>query len=183
MRHDFHVSEDEYLEGEEESAIRHEYLNGVVYGMAGGTRAHATIAGNVFGRLFIALSGKKCRPYSEAMRLRLQRGDDLRFYYPDAMVVCTRSASEVWEDAPSVVVEVLSESTERTDLGEKRDAYFAIPSLEVYLAVDSRRMEVTIYRRAGDTWKTEFARLGTDILDLPGIGCALTLAEIYEGAL
>ncbi len=183
LRHDFSVSEKDYLNGEELSHVPHEYLNGVVYGMAGGTRAHAAIAGNIFAALHGQLRSKRCRAYHEAMRLRIERGEDLRFYYPDAMVVCQESASEVWEDAPSVVVEVLSDGTDRVGLGEKRDAYFGIASLHTYLVVDSRRMEVTVFHREGDSWTAAMIRDAAEVIHLPEIECELGVAEIYEGAL
>ncbi len=176
-----YLSERDYLEGEEYSDVPHEYLNGVVYAMAGGTREHAQIAGNIFGQLYVALRGKPCRPYNEAMRLRVQRESDLRFYYPDAMVVCRPSASNVWEDSPTVIVEVLSESTERTDREEKRNAYFGIGALRVYALIDSRRMEVTVFRREGETWGMQVLRTKEDRLAIPEIGCELSLVDIYEG--
>ena len=178
------ISEQEYLDGEEFSEVPHEYLNGVVYAMAGGTREHAAICLNITAALHGQLRGKPCRPYSDAMRLRIERGDDLRYYYPDAMVVCEKSASAIWEDSPVVIFEVLSEGTERVDREEKRDAYFGIPSLRSYVLVDSRRLEVTLFRREeGGSWTAQNLGKTEARLALPDIGCELALADIYEGVL
>ena len=183
------VSEEDYLASEELSDARHEYLNGVlflkgdVHGMAGGTRQHATAAINIASALHAALRGKSCRPYVENMKLRVQIGEDLRFYFPDVMIVCQPSASEVWEDAPTVIFEVLSDGTERIDLGEKRDAYFTIPSLKAYVVIDSRRVAVQIFRRTGAEWKTESMPDATGVIDLPEIGCRLPLDAVYDGVL
>jgi Uma2 family endonuclease len=99
------------------------------------------------------------------------------------MVVCQSSTSDIWEDAPVVVVEVLTEATERTDLVEKRSAYFDIQTLQIYLAVDSRRLRVIVFRRDSMTWVTEHLREVTDVVSLPTIGVEISLAEIYEGTL
>ena len=188
-RHVALVSEEEYLAGEEVSEIRHEYLNGVLFvkgevqGMAGGTRQHATLEINIASALHAALRGKSCRPYVENMKLRVQIGGDLRYYFPDVMVVCQPSASEVWEDAPTVIFEVLSDGTERIDLGEKRDAYFTIPSLTTYVVVDSRGLDVQIFRRTGEGWKTESIRDADGVIELPEIGARIPLSVAYEGVL
>ena len=183
------VSAEEYLLGEEQAEARHEFVNGLVFlkggvhGMPGGTRQHATAAGNVFAALHAALRGKRCRPYVENMKLRIHQGDDQHFYYPDVMVVCQPSSSEVWEDAPVVIFEVLSDGTERIDPGEKRDAYFTIPSLMAYVVIDSRRLDAQVYRRTQEGWKSEAIRDAAAAIDLPEIESQLSLAAVYEGVL
>ena len=177
------ISEADYLADEERAGERHEFVCGKIYGMEGRTRVHATVTGNVCAALHAALRGGRCRPYAGNMKLRIQRGEDLRFYYPDAMVVRGRSGSEVWEDAPSVIFEVLSEGTERTDRIEKRDAYLGIPSLSAYVVLDSRRLDAVIFRRVGGEWTTETMQDAAGVIDLPGIECRLPLATVYEGVL
>jgi Uma2 family endonuclease len=87
----------------------------------------------------------------------------------------------VWEDAPSVIIEVLSEGTERMDSVEKRDAYFVIPTLTTYALIDSRSMKALVMRRAGAGWKTETLCEARAVIELPEIGCRLPLAAAYEG--
>lgn len=118
----------DYLAGEELAEVRHEYLGGEVHAMAGGTVDHSAIASNVAGILFGHLKGKPCRAFNSDMKVRLDLADHTRFYYPDVQVVCdSRSGDSHYQDRPVVIVEVLSETMRRTDLGEKRAAYLAIP--------------------------------------------------------
>lgn len=181
------ISEEEYLRGEELALEKHEYVNGMVFkkygasGMAGGTRQHATIAGNIHGALHNALRGKKCRPYIENMKLRVQRASETRFFYPDVMVVCEPSTSDVWEDKPVVIFEVLSESTEREDMGDKRAAYLAIPSLAAYVLLDSRNVDALVIRQDGASWTSTPLRELADVIELPEIGASLPLSAAYEG--
>jgi Uma2 family endonuclease len=122
------TSPEEYLSGEEAGAQRHECLNGVVCAMARATQRHNEIAGNIFAALHSRLRGKPCHPYGSDRLVRVQSGDDLRFYHPDVSIICRPAGPEarVQED-PRVVFEVLSDSTARTDTGEKRMAYLTIP--------------------------------------------------------
>lgn len=181
LRQDHLLSEAEYLAGEELSDVKHEFLNGVVHAMAGGSTQHAQISGRIFGAFFQRLRGRRCEPFNSDMRLRIQRGDDLRHYYPDVMIVCDPRPTEPWQDTPSVIFEVLSKGTARTDIMEKREAYCAIPSLDAYVLVDSRRVEVQCWRRTGSEWKWEVWRSLDSVLDLPTLECQVPLAEFYEG--
>ena len=87
-RHGFLVPPEEYLAGEELSAEKHEYLNGVVLAMSGGSPTHSIVGVNIVASLANRLRGQPCRPFSSDMRLRVRQGSDVRFYYPDAMIVC-----------------------------------------------------------------------------------------------
>ena len=182
QRHAYLTPED-FLRGENGAPHKHEYLNGVVYAMAGGTNRHARLAGNIFGALFTRLRGKRCQPFNSDALIRVERGPDLRFYYPDVSVVCESNApDEHFQDRPVVVFEVLSESTARLDRGEKREAYLTIPSLLVLVLVETDTMAVTLWRRTGESWAQEYAAAPEQVLSFPEIECELPLAEIYEGS-
>jgi Uma2 family endonuclease len=177
------VSIEDYLAGEETSEIRHEYLGGVVHAMAGGTNDHAAISANAVGALFARLRGKPCRPFSSDAKVRIELADHTRFYYPDAQVVCAPGGgSERFQERPAVIVEVLSESTRRIDLGEKRDAYLAVASLKVLIFAESERPCAWVYRRRreGGFDMEEYAGLD-EVIALPEIDAELPLAELYEG--
>src|SRR5258708_39361627 len=88
VRHAPLVSPEDFLAGEETSEGKHEYLNGVVYAMAGGTQRHSALAVNLVSLLHAQLRGKSCRPYNSDLLVRVRLGDDLRFYYPDATIHC-----------------------------------------------------------------------------------------------
>lgn len=179
---DLLVSPEDYLKGELASPIKHEYLGGVVYAMAGAENVHNEIAGNAFAALHTRLRGKPCRPYNSDTKIRLRLPAGLRFYFPDVQVTCHPNApDDTFQDQPVVVIEVLSQSTRRTDEGEKRDGYLALPSLESYLLVESERALVIGYRRSLSGFVREvFSGLDT-VIPLACIGTDLPLAALYEG--
>lgn len=176
------VSVNDYLAGEEVSQTKHEYLGGTVHAMAGATIRHNDIAGNCFASLHASLRGKPCRPYNSDTKIRIEFSDHTRFYYPDAMVVCqSNPESDHFQNQPVVIVEVLSESTRRTDLGEKRDAYLTIPSLKVLLFVETDSVSVTLHRRVPEGGFTIERHSGLDaVIPLPEIDATLALADLYE---
>ena len=176
------VSVEDYLCGELASSVKHEYLGGVVYAMAGATNAHNQIAGNVFGGLFSRLRGNRCQPFNSDTKVRIKLPGHMRFYYPDAIVVCRPNPPlDTFQDEPVVIVEVASTQTRRIDASEKKDAYLAIPSLEVYLLIEPGQPRIIVWRRI----EGGFAREVVDGLEAsipiacPGV--ELPLADIYEG--
>lgn len=182
QRHAYLTPED-FLLGEDGAQEKHEYLNGVVYAMAGGTNRHARIGTNLAIAFGSRLRGKRCQPFNSDALIRVQQGDDLRFYYPDLSVVCESNAlDEHFQDKPVVIFEVLSQSTARLDRGEKREAYLTIPSLRVLALVDTETMAVTLWRRTGESWTQEYVSAPEQVLTFPEIECELSLAEIYEGS-
>lgn len=175
------ISPTEYLEGEELGDCKHEYLNGVVYAMAGGTNQHADIGGNIFTALKFRLRGKPCRAKNSDASIRLRHGHDERYYYPDVSVICApKNPHARFEENPTVIFEVLSPSTERFDNEEKKNAYLRCESLQAYVLVHSERVEVTIYTRRADGWDATIYNETSDTLPLPCIECELPLSEIYE---
>lgn len=177
------VSVEDYLASEAESPVKHEYRDGVIYAMAGGRNAHHRIAGNTFGQLYIGLRGKKCQPFNSDTKIRIRLFTGTRFYYPDASVICEpKSGDLTFQDAPVVILEVTSASTRRTDLGEKKDAYLAIPSLAVYLVAEQCEPVVIAFRRTpdGEFLREVYADLDR-VIPLPEIGMDLALADLYEG--
>jgi Uma2 family endonuclease len=176
-----YLSVEEYLAGELVSPVKHEYLGGVVYAMTGARNSHNVIAGNIQGMLYGRLRGKRCQSFNADTKIRIQYPTHVRFYYPDVSVTCRpNSQSQSFQDQPTVIVEVLSKSTRRTDEGEKRDAYFTIPTLSVYLLVEQASASVTVYRRREDGFARELYDGLDAVVALPEIECELPLGEIYE---
>jgi Uma2 family endonuclease len=164
---------------ENESGERHEFVDGLVYAMAGGTDNHNRISGNIFAHLHARLRGKSCEPFHLDMKLKLELGLSIRGYYPDVMVICNpEDNNRLHRKDPTVVVEVLSESTERVDRHEKLMAYQALPNLQVYVLASQTARALTVHRR-GNNWQPERIA-GGDVLQLDAIGVSLTLDEIYE---
>ncbi len=172
----------EYLHDEERSDVKHEYLNGLVHAMEGGTLGHDAIGLNVASALKTRLRGLGCRAHGSDALVHLARQGDERYYYPDASVTCGPfdPAARAIEE-PVVVFEVLSPSTARIDRTEKKEAYLTCASLQHYVLIEPERVEVTIYTRAAEGWATTIYHELTDTLPLPAIETSLPLAEIYEG--
>jgi Uma2 family endonuclease len=175
------VSVDEYLAGELRSPIKHEYLGGVLYAMAGARNAHNLIASNTLVALGSRLRGKRCRPYNSDTKIRLRLPHQVRFYYPDVSVICRPNPpTDSFQDEPALLVEVLSHRTRRTDEGEKRDAYLTIPSLSAYLLVEQEVPAVVVFRRTEHGFVRELYQGLEAVIPLPEIDVELPLAEVYE---
>ena len=177
---DIYLTTEEYMLGERVSATKHEYLAGAVYAKAGGSRSHNQAGRNILSELTVQLRGKRCEPFGSDMRLRIRKPGATFYYYPDVTVDCSGSKDDEI-DQPTVIFEVLSPDTERGDRGDKLVNYQSLASMRVYALVDQFRMAVTVYRRGeGDAWTRDFFNDADETVDLPEIGCALTLRAIYE---
>lgn len=176
------ISSEDYLEGERHSDIRHEYVDGEVYAMAGESKTHNTIALNIAAYLRERLRGSPCRVFMENVKTGIETLRTNRYYYPDVQVACGTDAGERYvERQPRLIVEVLSDSTERLDRADKFFAYRTLESLEEYVLVaqDTRRVEV--FRRVGDwNWELHTPEEGGEELRLESVGVVLDLATIYE---
>lgn len=176
------ISVAEYLSGELRSNIKHEYLGGVVYAMAGGRNAHNLVASNFLGALHGRLRGGPCRAYNSDTKIRVQLPTELRFYYPDGSVICRPNPqADAFQDQPAVVAEVLSHKTRRIDEGEKKQAYLSLPSLSAYLLIEQELASVTVYRRSDTGFQREVYSGLDAVVELPEIGTELPLAELYDG--
>jgi len=172
----------EYLELERVSELKHEYVSGEIVAMAGATRAHNLITVNVARRLGNQLEGTTCEIYPNDMRVRTTPSD---YTYPDVVVVCDEPQ---FEDAgldtllnPTVVIEVLSKTSEARDRGEKFSDYRAIESVREIVFVSQHKPRVEHYvRQANDEWTLHEVTDPAGAINLSSIGCTLTLAEIYE---
>ncbi len=171
---------EEYLELEETATVRHEYVAGMIYAMVGTTKRHNRIALNIATRLLDAARGGPCRVYASAVKVRI--GDDV-IYYPDVMVACGAEGDDpLIEDAPCLIVEVISPSTESIDRREKAFTYRKIPSLKAYLVVDQNRRWVERHwcDEKGEWRQGGLADEGMVPIPCPE-GFELPLEEIYEG--
>ncbi len=174
------MSAEEYLVFEEEAFERHEYLHGAIYAMSGSSENHDLICGDLNFALLARLGNGPCRAYTSNMKIRIEEHASGRFYYPDAMVSCGPRTGKHYQTQATVVFEVLSNSTERYDRGEKRLAYFDIPELRNYVLITQDRLRVEVWRRDGANWDAELLNESGDILKLPAIHCEIPLAELYR---
>ncbi len=167
----------EYLRGEVDATVRHEYVAGQVFALAGGSVRHNRICTRAFVALEPLVAKQNCESYLADVKLRA--GDAV--YYPDVMVVCDQSDDDpMVKSAPCLLIEVLSESTARTDRTEKLMAYQSILTLRNYLLVEQNTRRIQLYRRNGLTWRHEIYSGDADIkLDCPN--GVIALAQIYDG--
>jgi len=173
---------DAYLELEEVSPVKHEFLRGEVWAMAVGTPDHAAISVNVSTLLSTALRGRPCRVYSSDLRIRvLATGLGT---YPGVTVVCGKpefdSADRKQQTVtnPRLIVEVLSPSTANDDRGEKLTHYQQITSLEEVVLVAHDEQRIDVWRRAGEGWTLNSLSAGT--VQLYSVDVEIPLAEIYR---
>jgi len=175
------ISVADYLAGELVSPVKHEYLGGVVYAMAGARNLHNRITTNVLVAIGSRLRGRPCQPFNSDTKVRIHLPAQLRFYYPDVSVICRpNSPNESFQDEPAVIVEVLSAKTRRIDEGEKKDAYLTIPSLAVYLLVEQETAAVVVFRRTEHGFVREVHEGVGAVIPLGEIETELPLAEVYE---
>ena len=181
--HSIHYTYVEYLAFEASSNVKHEFLAGQIYAMAGGTPEHAALAAAVIGLLFQALRGGRCRAYDADLRVRTSTG---LATYPDVTVICGPRERDREDDQavtnPTLIVEVLSRSTEEYDRGDKFEHYKNIRSLQQYVLVSYPEPHVEIWTRGqGDVWTPAHAGEG-DVARLTAIGARLDVRELYEAA-
>lgn len=176
------ISVEDYLAGELTSPIKHEYVGGVVHAMAGARNIHNLIATNIIVAAGRRLPDGGCRVYNSDTKLRVQVGDQLRFYYADVPIICEPNPpTDTFQDKPAVIFEVLSKSTRRIDMGEKKDAYLTIPSLQAYVLVEQDSALVILYRRTAAGFAREVHEGLCAAVGLPEIRIELPLSEMYAG--
>jgi Uma2 family endonuclease len=179
VRHSF----EDYIRLEETSNTRHEYVDGRIYAMAGGTPEHSALISSVNAQLANAVRGGPCRVHTSDLRIAvLETG---LATYPDVSVVCgpwerhPRDKNTVTN--PTVVVEVLSPSTEAYDRGEKLEHYKRIPSLQACLLVAHDRREIEIWIRDGDGWRRALVGPGGTV-EIPSLGARVAVDDVYADA-
>jgi Uma2 family endonuclease len=175
----------DYLSLEESSTVKHEYLGGLVWAMAGGSPEHARIAANLAALLSSQLAGQRCAVFSSDLRVRVLATGLAT--YPDLTVVCGQLEFDP-EDSkqhtiinPSVILEVLSPSTEDYDRGEKLSHYQQIASLRELVLVDPERRSIEVWRRAAQDWS--FDAGSAEGASLTTLGCELLAAVVFRDPL
>jgi Uma2 family endonuclease len=172
----------EYRSLEEVSSTKHEFLDGEIYAMAGGTPLHAALQAAVATALSNQLVGTECRVYGSDLRVRVLATGLAT--YPDVTVVCGPVQTDP-EDRnaavnPRLVFEVLSDGTEEYDRGEKLAQYQRIPTLEAVLLVSQRERRIELWER-GETWGNVTAE-SEHTIRIAALGCSLTVSALYDSA-
>ncbi len=176
------LSPAEYLAEELRAETKSEYVAGSVHAMAGATRAHNIIAVNALVLIGNHLRDKPCRPFGSDMRVRLPASVGEIYYSPDLSVTCDPSdTAELFLEKPVLVLEVLSPDTRRTDLREKRLAYFNLPSLHTYLILEQDCMSALMLRKIDNAWVELTFTDAEAELHLAPIDLRVRLGAFYDG--
>jgi Uma2 family endonuclease len=178
-----HISPEEYLAGERQADIRHEYFAGEVFAMAGASREHNQISANIVRLLGNQLLEKPCSVFASDMKVKIRKKE--KYTYPDIVVVCEK---EEYEDEhqdvllnPVVLMEILSDSTEAYDRGDKFSHYQAIPSCAEYILISQYTFKMERFsRQPNNSWLYTIYQDENDVLSVRAIDCALPLAEVYR---
>ena len=172
----YRITEQQYLHGELQSQIKHEFVQGEVFAMVGASSAHNWISGNIFAELRTHLKGKPCRPYMSDMKVRIAEN----FYYPDVLVDCSDIANDAYfVETPILIVEVMSASTKTYDKTFKLQQYKNIPTLQEYVMVEQNTQLVEVVSRL-DGWQPHYYELGDSFM-LQSVGLKMSVAEVYDG--
>ncbi len=173
------ISVENYLSGEEISAIKYEFIDGDLYAMAGTSQNHNRIAGNIFNSLLAHLRNSSCEPYIENIKVRASKEV---FYYPDILVTCEGEfKNKYYCEEPILIIEVISPSTEQIDRREKLRAYQQMPSVQEYVIVEQEKLAVEIHRRQPDgRWITYFLTRTDTEFHLESVDLTIQLAELYR---
>jgi Uma2 family endonuclease len=178
-----YLSPQEYLARERLAEIKSEYYDGEVFAMAGGSKEHSIIAVNTAGSLNAQLADRPCEVYNSDMRVQV--AEEGPYTYPDVTVVCGEPQfADTEVDTllnPTLMVEILSPTTEAWDRGGKFEGYQQVPSLQEYVLIAQDRPRVEQYaRQAEGQWLLTVTSGLEGIVSLPSIGCALALREVYR---
>lgn len=168
------ISEGDYLAGELLSEIKHEYVDGQVYAMAGTSANHGRIVSALTRMLGNHLLETTCDVFAADMKVKAERN----FFYPDVIVDCERNSGDSYfTETPLIIVEVLSHSTRKTDQTLKRHAYQSLPSLQEYVLIEQEFVDVEVCRRSNH-WQPEHYYLGDQIY-LAALDLLLPVERIY----
>jgi Uma2 family endonuclease len=170
---------EEYLELEKTSEIRHEYVDGELLAMAGKKRRHNRLGLRLVRLLNDVAESGDCELVFESVKLRTRT---TRYRYPDLVVSCAPGDDDYFIDNPCFIAEVLSSSTEQTDITKKLEEYTRLPTVERYITVSQNSRFVVVYKREGDKWVVE-ALDETGEFDIPCLDTKVTLEQLYQGIL
>lgn len=173
------MSVEDYLKSEKLSSIKHEFVEGEIFAMAGSSDNHNFIAGDIYAALLLHLRSSICQPFFGDIKVRVRQ--DV-YYYPDVLVSCEQNPENPhFRNNPILIIEVVSKSTERIDRMEKVFAYQQLSSLQEYVVIDQYRMEVQVHRRQENGgWITYFFTERDDIVEFTSVDLQIPLPEIYR---
>ena len=179
-----HYTVKEYLDMESESDIKHQFYKGEIFAMAGTKSQHIIVSGNLYAILWQKLKSSPCRPCGSDTRIYIEK--NTLFTYPDISVICGQMISLNNDDFnfmnPTIIIEVLSESTKDYDRNQKFEFYKDIPTLREYILVDPDTINIEAYYLTKDgNWQLKIYNSLDDVLRLYSVLASVELKDIYEG--
>ncbi|MDP2097769.1 MAG: Uma2 family endonuclease [Methylobacter sp.] len=170
------ISVEEYLKFELASEVKHEFIDGQVYAMAGASENHDRISGTIYRKFGNHLENSSCEPFTSDMKLKTSTGN---FRYPDCMVICDKDdENKFYKTKPVILVEVISRSTRKIDKKDKLLEYINISSLQEYVIIEQDIVDIEVFRRSNH-WRNNHYFLGDEIV-FESIGLTLSVEEIYH---
>ena len=170
------ITEEEYLNAELTSEVKHEYIDGQIYAMAGASVSHRKISGNIFRKIGNHLEDKSCTPYMSDARV----GTKNDYYYPDVVVDCNpdENPDSLYAEKPVLIVEVFSKNTKHLDKGRKLLEYINMPSVKEYIMIEQNSASIDVLRKS-EGWILRNYILGEEIY-FESINLTLSVEEIYH---
>jgi len=176
------ITPQEYLVFERQATEKHEFVDGIIYAMSGASEEHNLVAGNVFGEIRQCFKGRSCKAYISDMRVKVNESD---YVYPDVIAVC---GDAQFEDNtfdtlsnPTVIIEILSDSTERYDKGRKAELYRALPTVQDYVLISQTHCYMEHYHRQTATqWLFTIISQMDEKLTLPSVNVTIAVQDIYD---
>jgi Uma2 family endonuclease len=177
-----YLSLEDYLQWEEQQEEKHEYVNGMIYAMAGASESHVGITANLTSIILAHLKGSKCKVLSSDMNMRVNIAAKNIYYYPDILVTCDDRdrLTKNSKSYPCLIIEVLSNSTEAKDRGVKFANYQTIESLQEYVLINQQEQRIEVFRRSDRKfWILQTYTAGEDV-ELKTINLTIPISSIYE---
>ena len=173
------ISVEDYLKAEEVSPVKHEFVEGEVYAMAGTSDRHNLIAGDLYALLLVRLRDSPCQPFFGDIKVQVSRSV---VYYPDVLVTCEEEIeSPYFRNNPKLIIEVTSPSTRQIDRREKLLFYLQMLRVQEYVIVEQHKMSVEVHRRQPNGgWITYFFTEASDVVELESVGLSFPLPDIYR---
>ncbi len=170
------ISVEDYLKFELVSEVKHEFIDGQVYAMAGASANHDRISVNILRKFGNHLENSTCEPFTSDMKLKTSTGN---FRYPDCMVICDKDdENKFYKTKPVILVEVISRSTRKIDKKDKLLEYINISSLQEYVIIEQDVVDIEVFRRSNH-WRNNHYFLGDEIV-FESIDLTLSVEEIYH---
>ena len=174
---------EEYLEMERASNVKHEYYQGEIFAMSGASHRHNIIFSNVFGEMCMQLKNSSCRPYGSDMRMHIP--ENTLYTYPDISIYCgdpiTSDKDEDTLIQPTIIIEILSESTRNYDRNKKFKLYRDIPTLKEYILIDTEKICVEVFRiNTPNHWEKQEYNTLHEMVQLPTVDVYLSMKDIYR---